>query len=95
MINSHRNPHSVGALLQRAGGLQHGMDLSYFRLRRMLRERGLCIVAVRTIGFWVLRSRLRTASALASRGGRIAERLLRHRAWAAFAPDCIVVARKS
>jgi len=95
VINSHRNPHSVGALLQRAGGLQHGMDLSYFRLRRMLRERGLCIVAVRTIGFWVLRSRLRTASALASRGGRIAERLLRHRAWAAFAPDCIVVARKS
>jgi predicted TPR repeat methyltransferase len=94
VINSHRNPQAVGALLQGIAGREHGMDLSYWKIRRMLRHHGLRIVAVRPIAFWVFRARMRTGDALYGRGASIAERTFRHRLWAPFAPDCILVARK-
>jgi SAM-dependent methyltransferase len=94
VINSHRNPHAIGSLLQGAAGRTHGMDLTYWKIARMLRDQGLRIVSVRSIGFWVMRARLRTDRALNSRAGRIAERAFQHRFWAPFAPDCVLVARK-
>lgn len=94
VINSHRNPHAIGALLQTLSGRAHEMDLSYWKIARMLNDQGLQIVSVRAIGFWVMRARLRTGDALNSRGARFAERMFRHRLWAPLAPDCILVARK-
>ncbi|MEP6997503.1 MAG: class I SAM-dependent methyltransferase [Betaproteobacteria bacterium] len=94
VINSHRNPHAIGALMQGISGRAHEMDLSYWKIARMLRDQGLRIVAVRPIGVWVMRARLRTDNALNSRGARLAERAFRHRLWAPFAPDCILIARK-
>ena len=70
MINSHRNPHGIGTLLQGVAGETHGMDLTFWKIARMLREQGLRIVAVRPIGFWVMRARLRTDKALNGRGGK-------------------------
>jgi hypothetical protein len=70
------------------------MDLTFWKIARMLREQGLRIEAVRPIGFWVMRARLRTDRALNGRGARIAERIFRHRLWAPFAPDCVLIARK-
>jgi SAM-dependent methyltransferase len=94
VINSHRNPHGIGTLLQGVAGETHDMDLTFWKIARMLREQGLRIVAVRPIGFWVMRARLRTNKALNGRGARIAERIFRHRLWAPLAPDCVLIARK-
>lgn len=94
VINSHRNPHAVGALLQGISGPEHGMDLTYWKVTRMLRDHGLRIVAVRPIAFWVLRARMRTSDALQGRTASIAERMFRNRLWAPFAPDCILVAQR-
>jgi SAM-dependent methyltransferase len=94
VINSHRNPHGIGTLLQGVAGETHDMDLTFWKIARMLREQGLRIVAVRPIGFWVMRARLRTDKALNGRGARIAERIFRHRLWAPLAPDCVLIARK-
>jgi ubiquinone/menaquinone biosynthesis C-methylase UbiE len=94
VINSHRNPHGIGTLLQGVAGGTHDMDLTFWKIARLLREQGLRIVAVRPIGFWVMRARLRTDQALNGRGARMAERVFRHRLWAPFAPDCVLVARK-
>jgi SAM-dependent methyltransferase len=94
VINSHRNPHGIGTLLQGVAGGTHDMDLTFWKIARMLREQGLRIEAVRPIGFWVMRARLRTDRALNGRGARIAERIFRHRLWAPFAPDCVLIARK-
>jgi hypothetical protein len=94
VINSHRNPHGIGSLIQGVAGGTHDMDLTFWKIARMLREQGLRIEAVRPIGFWVMRARLRTDRALNGRGARIAERIFRHRLWAPFAPDCVLIARK-
>jgi hypothetical protein len=37
---------------------------------------------------------MRTDHSLNSRSARIAERIFRHRLWAPFAPDCVLIARK-
>jgi len=95
IVNSHRNPNSIGARLQSWRGHAQGMDLTYGRMKRLLREHGFQIVAVRTIGFWVIRARMRTGEVLNGRAAEIAERVFRHRFWAPLAPDCIIVARKS
>jgi ubiquinone/menaquinone biosynthesis C-methylase UbiE len=94
IINSHRNPHAIGSLLQALGAGPHGMDLNYWKISRMLRDQGFRIVSARPIGFWVYRSRLRNERTLTSAGATIAERAFRHRIWAPFAPDCILLAEK-
>ena len=94
VINSHRNPHAIGALLQGIAGREHGMDLTYWKIARMLRAHGLRVVRVRAIGFWVFRARMRTADALNGRAASLAEWMFRHRVWAPLAPDCVLVARK-
>ena len=95
IINSHRNPHAIGSLLQTLKGGAHGMDLTYWKISRMLRDQGFRILSARPIGFWVYRSRLRDERTLTSAGAAIAEKTFRHRIWAPFAPDCILVAQKT
>ena len=94
IINSHRNPYAIGSLLQARGGRGHGMDLSYWKISRLLRDHGFRIISARPIGFWVFRSRLRTEHALTNTRATIAERAFRHKIWAPWAPDCILLAEK-
>jgi ubiquinone/menaquinone biosynthesis C-methylase UbiE len=95
IVNSHRNPLSIGALLLSMRGHDYGMDLTYGKLARLLREQGFCIVDVHPIGVWLLRARLRTAAVLESPAAATYERLSSHRLLAPIAPDCIVVAQKA
>ena len=94
IINSHRNPHAIGSLLQTLKGGAHGMDLSYWKISRMLRDQGFRIVSARPIGFWIYRSRMRNERTLSSGRAAVAEKTFRHRLWAPFAPDCILLAQK-
>lgn len=93
IVNSHCNPLSLQALLHRATGGSHGMDLHYGKLVRLLRRHGLRVVARRPIGFWLYRSRLLADPAIldapAARERRFGA------AWLVrFAPDALIVARK-
>ena len=94
VVNSHRNPLAIGSLLQRFAGRAHGMDLTYWKLKRLLETHGFRIVAARAIGFWVVRARFRQAELLESRAAQAADRLFRGWLWAPWSPDCVVVARK-
>jgi ubiquinone/menaquinone biosynthesis C-methylase UbiE len=94
VVNSHRNPLAIGSLLQRFAGRAHGMDLTYWKLKRLLQAHGFRIVAARAIGFWVVRARLRQPELLESRTAQAADRLFRGWLWAPWSPDCVVVAKK-
>jgi SAM-dependent methyltransferase len=93
IINNHRNPKSISALLHRATGGVHGMDLTYGSLRRLLCERGLRVVEARPIGFWLLRSRMQLKDEIRESGERL-ERAFASRLLVPFAPDMFIVARK-
>jgi SAM-dependent methyltransferase len=93
IVNSHCNPHALQALLHRATGGHHGMDLHHAKLTRTLRRRGLHVVARRPIGFWLYRSRLLADPAILSAPDTRERRF--GAAWLArLAPDAIVVAQK-
>jgi SAM-dependent methyltransferase len=94
VVNSHRNPHCVGALLQTLGGHAHGMDLGFGKMKRLLAANGLRVRSVRSIGTWVLMARMRTPAILEGRTGALAERMLAARLFAPVAPDCIIVAQR-
>jgi SAM-dependent methyltransferase len=93
VINSHRNPWAVQALLHRASGGEHGMDLHHAKLTRLLRAHGFAVVARHPIGFWLYRSRMLADPAIVDAPAP-RERRFSAAALAAFAPDAIVVARK-
>lgn len=95
IVNSHRNPRSIAALLLSMRGHDYGMDLTYGKLTRLLREHDFRVVEVHPIGVWLVRARLRTASRLESPAAARYERLFSHRLLAPIAPDCVVVARKA
>ena len=94
VINSHRNPHAVAALLLAAtGGGTGGMDLSYFKLRSLLRRFGFEMEQVIPVGVWMYRSKLLGMEHPPERAERLEQRF-RFPALAPVAPDVIVVARK-
>lgn len=95
IINSHRNPHSIAALLNAAtGGSPSGMDLSYFKLKRMLRRCGFEIVKTQPVGVWMYRSSLQATLHDTARAERL-EKTFGHALLTPFAPDAIIVARKT
>jgi SAM-dependent methyltransferase len=94
VINNHRNPMSIAALLHSATGGSFGMDLHYFKLKRLLVEHGLKLVEVRPIGFWLFRSRMQASEDLANARSRM-ERMFGWRMFAPFAPDAFLVAQKA
>ena len=95
IVNSHRNPHAIGTLVMGSAGRQLGMDLTLGKFRQMLLNHGFDVVAVRSIGLWLIRARARNDAALldSSRAKRM-EGLFRHRICAPLAPDCVIVARR-
>jgi ubiquinone/menaquinone biosynthesis C-methylase UbiE len=93
IVNNHRNPHAIGSLFAELGG-RHDMDLTHAVLVKLLDDAGFRITRVLPIGFWVVRARYRQSAVLESERAKTAERLFRHRAWARWAPDCVIVAQK-
>ena len=93
IVNSHCNPWSIQALLHRATGGSHGMDLHYGKLVRLLRRHGFRVVERRPIGFWLYRSRLLADPAILD-APEAREQRFRAGWLVRFAPDAVVVARK-
>jgi ubiquinone/menaquinone biosynthesis C-methylase UbiE len=94
VVNNHRNPLALGTLLYGATGGVHKMDLTYFKLRRLLSENRLSIVRTVPIGFWLFRSSMQ-ARPRAYLADRTWEAMFSSRLFTPFAPDMIVVARKT
>lgn len=95
VINSHRNPRALYALLDRLTGGQSGsMDLHLPKLRTLLARHGLRVRSLRPIGAWMYRSSMMSAYrpddvVAVAREARYASPWM-----AAIAPDTIVVAQK-
>jgi hypothetical protein len=95
IINSHRNPRALYALLDRMTGGEAGtMDLHLGKLRALLLRHGLTIVALQPIGAWMYRTSVMVSAKPDD------PRAIRNEArwsgeWLApISPDVIVVARK-
>lgn len=95
VINSHRNPRALYALLDRLKGGKAGeMDLHLPKLRALLARHQLHIVAMQPIGAWMFRhSMMVTAGADPARAARHEARF-GSPVWAPIAPDTIIVACK-
>ena len=96
IINSHRNPHSISALLNNiTGGDNQGMDLHYFKLKRLLRSCGFEIVSSRPVGAWMFRHSMHQAADFDSATAQRRESLFSSRIFSPLAPDVVIVARKA
>jgi SAM-dependent methyltransferase len=96
IINSHRNPRALYAVLDRlTGGDGGGMDLHFGKLRQLLQRHGLTVRTVRPIGAWMVRSRMLNAFRADDPVAVARERRFAHPALAAIAPDTIVVAQRA
>ena len=94
VLNSHRNPNAIKNLLHRLTGGADQLDLTYGRLLKLLRNHGFQSVACYPIGFWIFRNGLAARTDLTADAGEKFERAFRHRWFARFSPDLIMVARK-
>ncbi len=96
VINSHRNPRALYALLDRLTGGDAGeMDLHLSKLRQLLRRHGLEIKRLQPIGAWMFRSRMLGAYRADDAIALTNERRFGHPALSAVAPDVIVVAQRA
>ena len=94
IINSHRNPHSLAALLHAAtGGGFEGMDLHYFKVKSLLRDCGFEVVQAHPIGTWMYRSSVQSQAHEPQRSARL-ERRFSSPIFAPISPDVLLVARK-
>ncbi|SRR5260221_7030448 len=94
IVNNHRNPRALGSLIAGLGGSRHDMDLTHRKFGQLLAESGFRITHARPIGFWMIRAKHRYSPSRTGRAASIAEQIFRHRIWAPWAPDCIIVAQK-
>lgn len=95
IINSHRNPQSLASMINAAGGgSNEGIDLSYFKLKRLLHECGFEIVLIRPVGVWMYRHKLQSAADVESARAKRLESIFKYKIFAPIAPDAVVVARK-
>lgn len=95
IINNHRNPNAIAAVLHRAtGGRTDDQDLSHGKMKRLLANAGFLLVSVCPIGVWLFRS------SMLARVGKLDDRLLRreklfgHPRLAGIAPNSIIVAQR-
>ena len=95
VINSHRNPRALYALLNRmTGGNCGSMDLHLSKLRGLLNRHGLRIVALQPIGAWMYRSSLMLTTKVDDTRAVNNEARFGGEMFAPIAPDLIVVAKK-
>lgn len=95
VLNSHRNPRALYALLNRvAGGDAGSMDLHLPKLRSLLQRHGLDIVAMQPIGAWMFRTSLMVSTRPDDARAVRNEARFGAAMFAPISPDVIVVARK-
>lgn len=95
VINSHRNPRALHALLNRlTGGDAGAMDLHLPKLRALLARHGLRIVAMQPIGVWMIRHRIMASARADDPRALKNEARFGGEMFAPIAPDVIVIAQK-
>ena len=95
VINSHRNPRALYALLDRmTGGNTGSMDLHLPKLRALLYRHGLTIVGLQPIGAWMYRTSLMLTTKVEDARAVNNEARFGGEMFASIAPDLIVVAKK-
>ncbi|MEE9355075.1 MAG: class I SAM-dependent methyltransferase [Methylococcaceae bacterium] len=94
LINNHRNPWAFSSISLRLAGKNEGMDLSYFKLKSLLRQCGFTVKKTYGIGWWVARSKFKTEAVLQSRTGRFLEPLSNFPPVIPICPDMVIVAQK-
>jgi ubiquinone/menaquinone biosynthesis C-methylase UbiE len=94
VMNSHRNPYSPAALLNRiTGGDKEEMDLHFFKLLSLLRRFGFKVQNVLPIGAWMYRSKLMSTEHDPGHAAKL-ERWCRFPLLAPIAPNVVIVARR-
>ena len=95
VINSHRNPRALYALLNRmSGGNAGSMDLHLAKLRSLLNRHGLSIVGLQPIGAWMYRTSLMLTTKVDDARAVKNEARFGGELFASIAPDVIVVAKR-
>jgi len=94
IINNHRNPYALAALLCRATGGKPVKDLSHFQLVDLLAKHRFRIVESHPIAVYMYRARkMKEAPAVDGKALR-RERMFGHKFLAPIAPDTIIVAKR-
>jgi SAM-dependent methyltransferase len=94
LLNNHRNPYTPLAVARRWVGAPRDMDLSHFKLRRLLNAADFNIVSSRGIGgWWMVRHKIARGSGK-SRIDRVLDLAFGAQPFAAFCPDSVIVAQK-
>ncbi len=94
VINNHRNPAAIQAVLNRLTGGSDSMDLTYWKLRRLLHRAGFRLERAYGIGWWLLRYGFNSHEILNSGISRLLEPISRLGMMAPICPDAVLVARK-
>jgi SAM-dependent methyltransferase len=95
IINNHRNPRSLAALLNRATGGEREMDLTHSKILALLTKHRFRTVESHPIAAYMYRSRLMAnARAMDGKSFRL-ERMFDREFLAPIAPDTIIVAQRA
>jgi SAM-dependent methyltransferase len=94
VLNNHRNPWSVPALLLRAAGERATLDLHYWKLKHLLGRAGFRVRRTYGIGGWIYRAKLLRPDVLDSRWADAFEQVSRRKLAGPWCPDAIVVAER-
>ncbi len=95
IINNHRNPGSVYNRLRRLDGQNIDLDLTYGKLKEMLKTHGFELVKAYGIGFWLFRSAWMQHHILNSGFAKMIEPLSRLPFLAPYCVDVVIVAKKT
>ena len=95
ILNLHRNPYAIYAMLNRfTGGADESMDLSFGKMRSLLVKNGFKVKQTYPVGAWMYRSGLLSAYSPDNPVAVANETRFRHEVLGAISPDCIVVAMR-
>ncbi|SFK81998.1 Methyltransferase domain-containing protein [Nitrosomonas aestuarii] len=94
IINNHRNPWSLRAVLGRMNGATIDLDLTPVKLKKLLNDHGFIIKKTYGIGTWIFRSALEQPKYLDSSMARHLEHVSSLPGSYLISPDAIIVARK-
>lgn len=94
LLNNHRNPRALSALLGRLRGVPIEVDLTHHKLRRTLEKTGFEIVERHPIGVWMFRASLTVSAGNDPEREARLERLFRSSWWSPIAPDTVILAQR-
>lgn len=94
VINNHRNPLAIKNILHRITGGDRELDLSYFKIRRLLKQHGFKIIKTYAIGAWILRDKYAQSLQPNSKYASLLDAAFRSGKFSIVSPDMIIVAKK-